>query len=229
MAKWCRRESWSGRQDRVVENRERADLTVALPTALTGINDDVGEAGYSPTQWVLGRAPRRFVSTLGGGARRLSVHSAAEGEAEFSRRVGMMGTARIAVTRLKLSRELRTSLLARTRSRSEALELKVGDIAYFFRKQARQGGMDKKNGKLVFNTWRGPGILFGIEGNAGMHRGYRGHVTKRAPEAVRLATSHEQLAAEDWAGALADVLTSAQPDHTPPAQVIPIVPLRRLQ
>ncbi len=177
----------------------RDDLTVALSAALAGVNDDVGEAGYSLAQWVLARAPRRFASTLGGGARCLATHSAAEVEAEFPRRVGMMETSRIALTRLKFSRKLRSSLLAGTQSRGEALELKVGDIVYFFRKQARQSGAGKKKGKLVFNTWRGPGILLGIEGNTGMHIGYKGHVTKCAPEAVRLATSHEQLA-EDRRG-----------------------------
>ncbi len=88
-------------------------------------------------------------------------------------------------------------------SKAPSLDLKVGGIAYFFRKQARQSGAGKKQGKLVFNTWRGPGILLGIEGNVGMYVGFKGHVAKCALEAVRVATAHEQVAAEDWAEALA--------------------------
>ncbi len=55
------------------------------------------------------------------------------------------------------------------------------------------------------------GLLLGIEGNTGMRVGYKGRVTKCAPEAFRLATSREQLAAEDWADALADVLKAVKP------------------
>ena len=145
----------------------------------------------------------------------MAAHSAADSEAEFSQRVALMETARMALTRLKFSRKLRTALLARTRRRADALELRVGDIVYFFRKQAKQTGFGKKKGKLVFNTWRGPGILLGIEGETGIYVGYKGHVTKCAPEAVRLASSHEQLAAEDWAEALTEVLEQVQPRPAP--------------
>ena len=168
-------------------------LKMAVSAATAGLNDDVGESGFSPAQWVLGRAPRRFPSVLGPGGAKRAAHSAADTEATFSKRVALMETARLAVTRVKFNRKLRRALLARTRPPAPALDLRVGDIVYFFRKQARQGGAGKKKGKLVFNTWRGPGVLVGIEGNTGMFIGYRGYVTKCAPESVRKATSMEQL------------------------------------
>ena len=59
-----------------------------------------------------------------------------------------------------------------------------------------------------------------------MYIGYRGHVTKCAPESVRLASSHEQLAAEDWAEALNEVLIKAQPapPRRPEEQHVPVPP-----
>ena len=59
-----------------------------------------------------------------------------------------------------------------------------------------------------------------------MYIGYRGHVTKCTPESVRLASSHEQLAAEDWAEALNEVLIKAQPapPRRPEEQPMPVPP-----
>jgi hypothetical protein len=96
------------------------------------------------------------------------------------------------------------------------MSLTVGDLVYFYRLQAKRPQPGQRKAKLVLNQWHGPGVLLAFEGNTGIYVGYRGHVTKCAPEAVRAATWNEQLAAEDWAEVLADVLESVPPK--PPQQ-----------
>ena len=53
-------------------------------------------------------------------------------------------------------------------------------------------------GKLQLNRWHGPAYVLGHEGSSGIYLGYRGNVTKCAPEAVRAATPVEQLSATGW-------------------------------
>ena len=90
-----------------------AEMRTAITATLEGLNGDVGESGYSASQMVLGRAAKRFPSCIGEGSRKLASHSAAVSEEAFSRRIALMETARIALTRLQFSRKLRMSLLAR--------------------------------------------------------------------------------------------------------------------
>ena len=47
------------------------------------------------------------------------------------KRLAMLETARLAMTKLHFSRRLREAELARTRTSPESLNLHVGDLAYF--------------------------------------------------------------------------------------------------
>ncbi len=44
--------------------------------------------------------------------------------------------------------------------------------------------------------WHGPAIVLGGEGLSALYLGYRGRVTKRAPESVRLASATELMSYE---------------------------------
>ena len=52
-------------------------------------------------------------------------------------------------------------------------------------------------------------MVLAVEGLVSFYVGYRGHCTKCAPEAVRLATQTEQLAATEWRSALQAILDAA--------------------
>ena len=60
---------------------------------------------------------------------------------------------------------------------------------------------------MVLRTWHGPALVVGKEGDTAVYVGCRGQTTKCAPEAVRLASTMEQISAEGWAEAIEYVLS----------------------
>ena len=201
-----------------------AEVQRALVAAVHARNADINDSGFSPQQWVLGRAARIPADLLGRpvGAR-LAEHAAAEAVPEFHQRVAMLETARRALTRLHFSRRLRKAELARPRTVPESQDLAIGDLAYFYREQMRNPKGAQRKGKLLLRRWHGPAIVLGHEGRSAIYLGYRGNVTKSAPEHVRPASSLEQLSAEGWAAALDEILEQA-PHPQPPAEDVPPPP-----
>ena len=191
------------------------DIDMAFSIVSEARNDDIDSSGFAPSQWVTGRRPRRLPQVLDDAGRHLAAHGQAETTA-FSRRLAIMETAKTSIVRIRFSRRLRRAALAKARTLPPSLNLAVGDLVNFYREQARRPQAGQRRTKLVLNSWHGPGILLAKEGLSGMYVGYKRHVTKCAPEAIRPAYHFEQLAAEDWSAALEDLLseaTSALPEQ----------------
>jgi transposase InsO family protein len=112
----------------------KADLRDALAAACDAYNVDCNETGFSPSQWAIGRNPRRQGSLLHASfTQRLAEHSLLDSDQSYVRRTAIRETARIALTQLHYSNRMRRAELARTRV--AVTELKTGDIVYFFREQ----------------------------------------------------------------------------------------------
>ena len=129
--------------------------------------------------------------------------------APFSRRLGMLETAKAATLRMRFSRRLREAELAAPRVPAEATEFPIGSLVYFYREQKVIPKMDasghRQPGKrrtLALRKWHGPAMIIGHESNTGIYLGYRGGVTKSCPEAVRACSAMEQLSATEWGAAL---------------------------
>ena len=140
------------------------DLAIAPTNAAP--NSDVGDSGFSPDHWVLGRARRVPGDALekGGVIGNLTAHSTPA----YLERIAMLETARQALTKLHFSRRLREAELGRTRTLPESLGLQVGDLAYFHRDKMKQTRKDRKhrNAKtMMYRQWHGPAMVCGLEGN----------------------------------------------------------------
>lgn len=187
-----------------------ADMQTAANVVTQSKNDEINETGFSASQWILGKQRRIPGDVLNASVvQRLGEHGALE-VPRFAKRIAMMETAKRALVRLRFSRRLAHAEMARARVTPESTNYLIGDMVYFFRKSAvlPKAEDPRKRGKrrIVFNRWHGPAVVLAVEGKSGLYLGYRGCVTKCAPEAVRLASSLEQLSAEAWADALSDVL-----------------------
>ena len=161
-------------------------------------------------QWILGRARRvpESVLAVGGVVGNLAAHSAGP---DFIERIAMLETAKCAMTKLHFSRRLREAEISKARVEPESVEFQVGDLVYFYREKMRATKQQKrlKESKVVLTKrYHGPAMACGKEGNAAIYIGWRGGITKCAPEAVRKASSMEAIAAESWAAGLQEILDS---------------------
>ena len=208
---------------------DKTGMLMALSAAGDAVNDNINESGFSASQWMLGRAKKLPGDLLAAPpSQYLAQHSAIANTPAFTRRIAMMETAKRALVRLSFSRRLRRAELARSRTVPIGQELAVGDLAYFYRQTMHNPRGSGRPGKLLLRQWHGPALVLGKEGRSAVYLGYRGNCTKCAPEAVRPASSLEQLAAESWSEALQDVLMLAQPPRPPPdvpAEPAPEAPL----
>ena len=183
------------------------ELDFAAATTCVAMNDRINESGYSPSQWVIGRCPRRAGSLLNNRvADHLPEHDAADIHPDFMRRSAFLASARLAQLRLDVDVQLRRAELARARSQPGSLRLGPGDAVYFYRETKA------KNSKLFLKRWHGPATVIGIDGTSAVYVGYKGNTTKCAPEHVRRASPLEELAAGDWAAEL-DALASFDIDE----------------
>ena len=183
------------------------ELDFAAATTCVAMNDRINESGYSPSQWVIGRCPRRAGSLLNNRvADHLPEHDAADVHPDFMRRSAFLASARLAQLRLDVDVQLRRAELARARSQPGSLRLGPGDVVYFYRETKA------KNSKLLLKRWHGPATVIGIDGTSAVYVEYRGNTTKCAPEHVRRASPLEELAAGDWAAEL-DALASFDIDE----------------
>ena len=116
---------------------------------------------------------------LGGAlSTRLAEHSILDRSPSYVARLAMRQTAREAMTRLHFSQSLRRAELACPRTLP--VEIKVGDIVYFWREQKYnpKGGSNKR--KILYRRWRGPAMVIGLEGDVNCYVGHRGQTTKCA-------------------------------------------------
>ena len=107
----------------------RADMSMVLSAALEAVNGDIGESGYSPQQFVLGKQPRLAGMVIPSGLRdRLAAHSLIENSPSMERQIAMKEMARVSMVRLKYSRSLRRAELARARKPVLAREYETGEL-----------------------------------------------------------------------------------------------------
>jgi len=196
-----------------------SELQAASNVVTQSRNEEINETGFSASQWILGKQRRIPGDVLNASVTgKLGTHGALE-LPKFAARLAMLETAKRAIVRLRFSRRLARAEMARARQVPESVGFTIGDMVYFFRKTAvlPKAEDPRKRGKrrIVFNRWHGPAVVLAKEGTSGIYLGYRGNVTKCAPEAVRMASTLEQLAAESWAEALDDVLSAC--DKVPSA------------
>ena len=176
-------------------------------------NRDTDDSGHGPWQWALGREPRMPGDILGTRGRlRLAEH----GASQFSKRIALLETARAAQIKLRFGRRLRQLELESTRRTPEATKFTTGTIVCFYREKMVQRKKDRKvaDGSLhqrprryiQYRRWHGPAIVIGTEGDRSVYAGYRGGVTKCAPEHCREPSRLEQLAAVEWSEHIADLV-----------------------
>ena len=151
----------------------REEMSQVLAAACEAVNGDVGESGFSPAQFVLGRQPRSTDMVVPHGSRaRLAQHSLLENTPSMERRIAMKECARVAMVRLKYSRALGRAELARARKPVMVHEYQPGDLVYFFREQkpSSQKGKAKNPNmrrKLLLRQWHGPAMVLTTESNSG--------------------------------------------------------------
>ena len=171
----------------------RADMKLAASAATEAANRDMGVSGCSAYQWILGRQPRMVGDVLEARGRITEL-----GQAQFSRRVAMLETARAAQLRLRFSSRLRTAELKAARQVPDSASFTLCQLVHFWREVKTT--TVRKRRSVALRRWHGPGVVVGIESLSGVYVGYRGGVTKCSPEHCRSASQLEQLAAvlSEW-------------------------------
>lgn len=167
------------------------------------------QSGYSASQWVqptvstgvLGRPP------MG----RLSEDSRAKASEEFVHRLALLEAVQAGFVRLHFSGR-------RARVTPTSLEMNIGDLRYLWAQLASRRGSNRRI-RLTLRQWHGLGIVLATEGRWAIYAGYRGRCTKRAPEAVRPASTTERLATTSRAQALKEVLSEAERPYVLPGEI----------
>ena len=207
----------------------RRDVQEALAAAVDACNQDVGNVGYSPAQFVLGKQPRVTEEVIPNDLRlRLATHSLLENTPSLARQAALKEAARVAMVRLKYSSALRRAEFSRARKAADWQAYKIGDLVYFFRQQKVAPGGGNRGGRkkrLLLQQWHGPGMIAALEGGripTAAYVSYRGNLTKCAIEHLRPASTLERLAASDWSELLQEVI-DATDDHPDSQQLSSIL------
>ena len=195
----------------------RHEMQSAVAAACDACNQDIGHTGYSPAQYVLGKAPRTSEEIIPQDLRtRLASHSLLENTPSLARQAALKEAARIAMIRMRYSQSLRRAEFTRARKAVPWESFKIGDLVYFYREQkvAPGGGSrGSRKKKLLLRQWHGPALVAALEGGrtpTSAYLTYRGNLTKCAIEHIRHATSLERLASEEWDQLLQDVLRASE-------------------
>ncbi|CAE7780747.1 RE1 [Symbiodinium sp. CCMP2592] len=153
------------------------EVNVAVPIISSAKNDLRRRCGYSPSQWVFGKAPRvpeDLQDPDGGGHVMWDVSE----DAKYQRQSAMRAAARVAFHESQTDGRLRKALLQRTRVAARPLD--VGESVHFWHKpkNRRQG------------CWSGPAVIVGKEGgNYWISKGGRCRLT--SAEHLRPTTGEE--------------------------------------
>ena len=92
--------------------QSRMEIQGALAAAVDACNQDIGPAGYSPAQFVLGKQPRTSAEVIPNDLRlRLSTHSLLDNDPSLARQTALREAARVALVRLKYSMSLRRAAI----------------------------------------------------------------------------------------------------------------------
>ena len=170
---------WKNVWERVVHELTitEEEIDIAVPLVSAAKNDLRRRCGYSPTQWIFGRAPR-LPEDLRDPDSGEKVTWDVSTEARFQRQSIIRASARVAFHNSQTDSRLRKSLLQRARTVSRKLE--VGESVHFWHQRK-----DRRRGQ-----WEGPGLVVGTEnGNYWISRG--GRCRLKAPEHVRPSSPEE--------------------------------------
>ncbi|CAE7197343.1 RE2 [Symbiodinium sp. CCMP2592] len=153
------------------------EVDLAVPIINGAKNDLRRRCGYSPSQWVFGKAPRvpEDIQDPDGGGHVLWDVSE---DAKYQRQAAMRAAARVAFHQSQTDGRLRKAMLQRTRVASRPLD--VGESVHFWHKPK-----NRRRG-----CWTGPAVIVGKEGgNYWLSKGGRCRLT--SPEHVRPTTAEE--------------------------------------
>ena len=200
----------------------RLEVQGALAAAVDACNQDIGQAGYSPAQFVLGKQPRTAEEVIPNDLRlRLTTHSMIENTPSLARQAAMKEAARVALARMKYSSSLRRAEFSRARRACSWHTYQMGDIVFFYRQQKAAGGGPRgsKRKKLLLNQWHGPAMITALEGGrvpTAAYVAYKGNLTKCALEHLRPASSLERLAMTEWEEILSEAIHATGPHEGEP-------------
>ena len=153
------------------------EVDIAVPIINGAKNDLRRRCGYSPSQWVFGKAPRvpNDLQDPDGGSHVLWDVSE---DAKYQRQAAMRAAARVAFHESQTDSRLRKALLQRTRVSTRPLD--VGESVHYWHKPK-----DRKRG-----CWSGPAVIVGKEGgNYWVSKGGRCRLT--STEHLRPTTAEE--------------------------------------
>ncbi|CAE7197707.1 unnamed protein product [Symbiodinium sp. CCMP2592] len=153
------------------------EVELVVPVINAAKNDLRRRCGYSPSQWVFGKAPRvpEDLQDPDGGAHVLWDVSE---DAKYQRQSAMRAAGRVAFHASQTDGRLRKALLQRTRVASRPLD--VGESVHFWHKPK-----NRRRG-----CWAGPAVIVGKEGgNYWLSKGGRCRLT--SAEHIRPTTAEE--------------------------------------
>ncbi|CAE7678552.1 RE2, partial [Symbiodinium sp. CCMP2456] len=153
------------------------EVDAAVPVINSAKNDLRRRCGYSPSQWVFGKAPRvpEDLQDPDGGSHVLWDVSE---DAKYQRQAAMRAAARVAFHESQTDSRLRKALLQRTRVASRPLD--IGESVHFWHKPK-----NRRRG-----CWSGPAVIVGKEGgNYWVSKGGRCRLT--SAEHLRPTTAEE--------------------------------------
>ncbi|CAE7541147.1 RE2 [Symbiodinium sp. CCMP2592] len=153
------------------------EVELVVPVINAAKNDLRRRCGYSPSQWVFGKAPRvpEDLQDPDGGAHVLWDVSE---DAKYQRQSAMRAAARVAFHESQTDGRLRKALLQRTRVSSRPLD--VGESVHLWHKPK-----NRRRG-----CWTGPAVIVGKEGgNYWLSKGGRCRLT--SAEHIRPTTAEE--------------------------------------
>ena len=150
---------------------------------------------------------------------RLAEHDLVNYDAGYARQMALRETEKVSMTRLRFSHGLRKAELARSRDTTITEAPAPGSIVYFFRSQKYNSRNTGRRHRLSLRRWHGPGLRVAVEpgSNGDGPNGYvsfKGQLTKRSVEHVRLASPMEQIATDTWRDAIEEAVETALHDMT---------------
>ena len=163
-------------------------------------NTSIGDSGYSPHQWVLGRS-LRLPFQLFSRASQLASHQRHRDDFACQRCVAMLAEAQRSIISTRYNKALSRAFLSRARranNSSSQVRFAVGDQVMYWR------GNNKRKSRWSMR-WSGPGIVIGHEGRANVRISHSNAVVKAAGNHVRLAELEEQLPWHDLYDSLRDI------------------------
>ena len=118
------------------------------------VNDGTRKGGYSCSQWVLGKFPRRYHDLISGENSISQVSEKLNPDSEFQDRIEMRAACKKAFAKTDCSRRVARCILRK--AAPVTMQYAVGDLISFKRKQGSKNRVDR--------LWSSPTRLIGFDG-----------------------------------------------------------------